>query len=446
MATTGRAAGRQIGQHNGDLATVFPLPQAPCSPPLPGLADPSRRRLGNGAMVVSLELPEAPLVCLDFWCRAGSVFEGPEESGLAHFLEHMVFKGSRHLGAGEFDRRIEALGGSSNAATGFDDVHYHVLIPPQAAAEALELLLELVLAPQLDAEAFAMERQVVLEELAQSEDQPDEVALQQLLHQACPGHNYGLPILGRREALLAHSPQSMAAFHGRLYRAERCLLAVCGAVEAAQLDGVLESTALAALPGGGAADPLPALQLQAGQRRLSLPRLESARLLMAWQLPPASDLDGVAGADLVTSLLAEGRRSRLVDRLREQLRIVESIDLDLHVMECGSLALLEAVCEPEELPQVRRAVEEVWREAVAGPIPEAEWQRTQRLVANGYRFGLEAAGGVAGLIGNQALWDRHHGLAHPLELLQHWSAGRLASEALPWLEPERACVLEAVPA
>jgi hypothetical protein len=130
------------------------------------LGAPQQRHLGQGAAVVSLDLPQAPVTCLDFWCRAGSAAETPAESGLAHFLEHMVFKGSERLAAGDFDLRIEALGGSSNAATGFDDVHYHVLVPPSAAAEAVDLLLDLVLAPRLDPEDFDLERQVVLEELA----------------------------------------------------------------------------------------------------------------------------------------------------------------------------------------------------------------------------------------------------------------------------------------
>ena len=99
---------------------------------------------------------------------AGSALEDDSQDGGAHFLEHMVFKGSNQLPAGEFDRQVEALGGNSNAATGFDDVHYHVLIPPAAAAKALELLLDLVLQPRLDGGDFAMERQVVLEELLSS--------------------------------------------------------------------------------------------------------------------------------------------------------------------------------------------------------------------------------------------------------------------------------------
>ena len=114
---------------------------------------------------------------------------------MAHFLEHMVFKGSQELPAGAFDRQIEALGGSSNAATGFDDVHFHVMIPPEQAPRALQLLLELVLHPALTTDDFGLEREVVLEEIAQYADQPDERVIQNLLSRGCPDHAYGRPIL-----------------------------------------------------------------------------------------------------------------------------------------------------------------------------------------------------------------------------------------------------------
>ena len=424
----------------------MPSPSRCCGPLLPGLEQPNRRVLANGAELVSLDLSEAPLICLDFWCRAGSVFEAGSESGMAHFLEHMVFKGSHSLAAGEFDRRIEALGGSSNAATGFDDVHYHVLIPPQAAPEALELLLDLVLEPRLEGEAFAMERQVVLEELAQSEDQPEEVAVQQLLAMACPGHAYGLPILGRREALLAHEPEAMAAFHQRLYGGGRCVLALAGALAGTDLESRAAEGALASLDPLAGPPPLDPLRVQPGERRLELPRLEAARLLMAWGQPPARDLHGVMGGDLATSLLAEGRRSRLVARLREQLQLVESVDLDLHPMECGSLALLEAVCDPDDLPAVRAAIHTVWEEVMAEPVLAPEWSRVRRLVTNSYHFGMEAPGNVAGLIGTGHLWGRYESLEAPLEAIDAWDPETLRAEALASLDPRRAAVLEAVPA
>jgi predicted Zn-dependent peptidase len=151
------------------------------------------------------------------------------------------------------------------------------------------------------------------------------------------------------------------------------------------------------------------------------------------------------GADVLTTVMAEGRRSRLVNRLREQLRLVESIDLDVHAMEWGSFALLEAVCETEDLPQVRQAIGQVWQELMEEPISESEWLRAQRLVANGYRFGLEAAGGIAGLIGSNRLWSRPQSLAAPLEWLQHWTPAELHRQALPLLDPAKAFLLEAVP-
>jgi len=421
----------------------LPALPGPSTPPLP---DPRRHQLKNGVSLVQTELPEAPVVCLDLWCRAGSACEREAESGLAHFLEHMVFKGSEKLDAGEFDLKVEALGGNSNAATGFDDVHYHVLIPPQAAPEALDLLLDLVLHPRLDGGDFAMERQVVLEELAQSEDQPEEVAFQELLRQACGSHAYGLPILGRREALEAHTPEAMAGFHRRHYRADRCCLSVAGPLAGLELETRLNQSPLAALKPSEPLATVPELQLKPGRDQIELARLEAARLLMAWQLPGAADQDSVMGGDLLTTLLAEGRRSRLVEQLRERLRLVESIDLDLNVLESGCLVLLEAVCEPEQLPAVEQQVRQVLLELIEHAPKPAELDRAKRLVGNGYRFSLEVAGSVAAMVGNSQLWGRRHNLQRPLEWLEGWNSERLSREVIPLLHPDLAFCLQAVPA
>jgi predicted Zn-dependent peptidase len=286
----------------------------------------------------------------------------------------------------------------------------------------------------------------VLEELAQSEDQPEEVAVQHLLAMACPGHAYGLPILGRREALHRHTPEAMGAFHRRLYGGGRCVVALAGALRGTDLEARAAEGALASLAPLDEPPLLEPLRVKPGEGRLELPRLEAARLLMAWGQPPARDLRGVMGGDLATSLLAEGRRSRLVARLREQLQLVESVDLDLHPMECGSLAMLEAVCDPEDLPAVRAAIQTVWEEVMAEPVKAAEWSRVRRLVINSYRFGMEAPGNVAGLIGTGHLWGRYGSLEAPLEAIDSWDPETLRAEALASLDPRRAAVLEAVPA
>ena len=413
-----------------------------------GLGPVQHWRLASGTQVLALTLPEAPLVCVDLWCRAGSAFEQTGESGLAHLLEHMVFKGSARQPAGAFDLQIEALGGSSNAATGFDDVHYYVLVPPQALGQAVELLLDLVLQPRLDAADLELERLVVLEELAQSQDQPDEMALQTLLELGCGSHPYGKAILGQKEQLEQHRASALQSFRQRQYRAHDCVLALSGPLHANQLDALLqqlERSPLTALPGGSAQNQSDAVRIAPGRHKRQLPRLEAARLLMAWAVPGAAERRSIAALDVLTTVLAEGRRSRLVDRLREQLQLVESIDLDLQVLERGSLVLLEAVCDPEDLGAVGEEIHGVLGELLASGPTTAEWQRADRLVANGYRFGLEAAAGVAGVIGNAALWSRSLDLDEPLQLLNDLNSTDLAQN-LRLLDPDLACMLEVLPA
>ena len=441
-------AHRRGAQQNADLAMGLPVSPIARPPLLDGLESVHSRTLRSGARVVSLNLPEAPLICLDLWCRAGSAFETADESGMAHFLEHMVFKGSDQQQAGDFDLQIEALGGHSNAATGFDDVHYHVLVPPAAAARACELLLDLVLRPRLDQGDLDLERQVVLEELAQSQDQPDEMALQTLLQLGCGNHPYGRAILGERDLLEGHTSTTMRRFQQRLYGAQHCVLALSGPLAQPALEALLEQleqSPLASLPRTDATAAPPPLELQPGDHRRPFARLESARLLMAWSLPGAAQRDALAAMDLATSLLAEGRRSRLVDRLREQLQLVESIDLDLQVLEFGSLALLEAVCDADDLPAVRQEINAVLHECQEH-LPEGqELARGLALVRNGYRFGLEAAAGIAAAIGNNGLWNRPLDLAEPLNSINRIDQPAL-HQSLTLLAPGRACVLEAVPA
>jgi len=390
-------------------------------------------------------MPEAALTCIDLWCRAGSADEERGEEGMAHFLEHLVFKGSDQLPAGAFDREIEALGGSSNAATGFDDVHFHVLIPAAQTARALDLLLDLVLHPAVLEHDFTTEREVVLEEIAQCADQPDELVLQLLLSRGCPDHAYGRPILGERSSLMAMTPEMVRHFHRRRYRGSNCSLAIAGAPDA-RLEQQIRSSALMDLePASLAAIPTSAAVVRSGRHAIQVDRLESARLLMLWSSAGAADQNVVMGADLATTLLAEGRRSRLVGRLRETLRIAETVDMDLTVLEQGSLITLEICCREEDLASVEQELERELARSIHEPPAEWEMDRARQLVGNGLRFSLESTAQVAGTAGNQQLWERQQDLLHPLRVLNSWSADRLLQELMPTLSSEKACTLIATP-
>ncbi len=393
-------------------------------------------------------MPEAPLTCLDLWFRAGSSNERLGEEGMAHFLEHMVFKGSNNSKAGSFDREIEELGGSSNAATGFDDVHFHVLVPPKVVPQALELLLDLVLKPALRADEYEMEREVVLEEIAQHEDQPDEQVFQNLLETCWKDHTYGKPILGLRESLKASKPSQMKEFHKRLYTGRNCCLAIAGVIPV-DIKSLIEEGLLARIPevqkGGSCSNKSQVPTFKNLRKEIEIPRLESARFLMAWPIPAAKEQLLIMGADIATSIFSEGRRSRLVQKLREELQIVESIDMDITVLENGGLVLLEACCPENNLEVVEKEIHKTLIESLAIPIEKQEIERASRLISNGLYFSLEVSSQVAGLAGSQTLWGRKQPLLDILNHINYWTESQLQNKIFSLLQPEKSCTLIAKP-
>tara|TARA_Y100001968_G_scaffold232170_1_gene214947 strand:+ start:3732 stop:5018 length:1287 start_codon:yes stop_codon:yes gene_type:complete len=400
--------------------------------------------LPNNTRCVAGHIPDAPLICLDIWFKAGSVFECPGEEGIAHFLEHMVFKGSENLQGGEFDRRIEALGGSSNAETGFDDVHFHVQIPPNVIEPALDLLLDLVLKPTISQKAFEMEKEVVLEEIAQYEDQPDEIIFQKFLAICWSEHAYGRPILGYKKSLNSCTPNSMKSFHQSRYKPDNCTIAIAGEIPEG-IERILDKSLLSTLNQSVENEikkpntDLPIFHRD--HKSIAIDRLESARIIMAWPIPEAKKQESIMGADIATSILCEGRRSRLVQRLREDLQIVDSIEMDLTVLEQGGLIMLEASCQEKDIYKVENEIHKVLKECVDQSPSIKEINRAYNLVKNSFCFNLETSSQVASQAGAQVLWNRPQSLLNPLKYIKNWDANRLQLEIFKRLQPELSCSL-----
>ena len=404
--------------------------------------------LKNGANCVLAPIEGAPLTSIDFWCKAGSYYEKPGEEGLAHFLEHMVFKGSEKLQEGEFDLMIEELGGSSNAATGLDDVHYHVLVPPNEVSKAIELLLNLVLKPSIKRNAYSKEREVVLEEIAQSNDQPEESFLQTLLENCWQDHPYGRPILGTSESLKCTSPKSMKDFHKRLYVPKNMALAIAGEIPK-NIKKVINNSDLGRLTqaedDGESLMFTKKLNFYKGYKEIKLRRLESSRLAMAWPLAKANNVSEIIGADMATTLLAEGRRSRLINKLREELKIVESIDMYMTVLEEGGLIVLEASCLEKNLEKVEVEINKLLKESIEALPSKKEIDRSRKLVENSLYFSLEVPSQISSLLGSQTLWGRNYSLLEPLTFIKEWDEEHIQSRMLRNLQPEESFTLIAKP-
>ncbi len=401
--------------------------------------------LPNGATCVVADIEQSTLTCIDFWCKGGSLYEMKDQEGMAHFLEHMIFKGSKNLKEGEFDLRIESLGGSSNAATGLDDVHYHVLVPPEKMEEGLKLILELLLFPKIEQDAFEMEKEVVLEEIAQNIEQPDEIIYMKLLKECLTPHRYSKPILGDEKTVKSINSKQMKLFHKNHYVGKNCTLCIAGELPK-DIYSIINNSKLKELKTIAEETNISSkTTFNKGYKKEKIPRLEGGRILKAWKLHPAKEQILILGAEIAATMLCDGKSSLIVKDLREEKRIIESIDIDLQILEEGGLILLDISCPQENLKIAESEINKILKKLNRGLVTNKDLERAKKLVINNIYFSLELSTQIASALGNQALWGRHQSILKSIDDISYWTTSRLNELIFPLFDPENAFTLIAEP-
>jgi zinc protease len=358
--------------------------------------------LKNGLTVIHQEIPATPVSVVDVWVRAGAIAEPNDWSGMAHFLEHMIFKGTDLLPPGLFDQAVENRGGVTNAATSHDYAHYFIVTASDHLGETLPYLAELLLNAAIPEDEFERERDVVMEEINQAYDNPDWLAFQATMESIYQRHPYGRPVLGTRDTLLQHSPDAMRSFHRTYYQPENMTVVVTGNVPHEMAIEMVEQTfsqfhdrCACPLVATEAEPPITEIRRQ----ELCLPRLEQARLMMAWVGPGVDQLHSAYGLDLIAALLTEGRSSRLVRELREERQLVQAISSSFSLQRESGLFTITAWMEPQNLERVEALIGDRLTELVSHPISHVELARCKRLLCNDYAFSTETPSQLAGLYG-----------------------------------------------
>jgi len=366
-------------------------------------------RREDGLTVVCQQVKATPVVVADVWARAGTASEPDTWPGVAHFLEHAIFKGSDRLGPGAFDRAVERRGGSSNAATSHDYAHFFIATAAADFADTLPYLSELLLRPAIDDREFDRERLVVLEELRQARDFPDGVAFDVLMETAYSKHPYRRPVLGNETSLLRLSPENMRCFHSDRYQPQNLVVAVVGNIDPERArDRVDECFRHFRDP-----QPCPAVAIepeavptQIRRRGLSLPRLEGARLNLAWVGPGIDRIADAYALDVLAVVLAEGRSSQLVRDLREARQWVHDIGSGFSLQKDSSLLTVSAILEADFIDAVEQQICDRIAQLHAKPISATELDRAKRLLCNDYAFSTETPSQIAGLYGYYQMLHR----------------------------------------
>lgn len=353
------------------------------------------RRLGNGLRVVVVPDARAPVVATVLAYRAGTRDERPGEEGAAHFLEHMMFKGSARFGPGEVDRRTRALGGANNAYTSHDTTAYDFSFAADRWTHGLELEADRMAGPSLDPREVDAERRVILEEIALYEGEPWEALGEVVEAKLFGAHPYGRPVLGTRESLAGIDAAALRAFHRRLYRPDRAVLAIVGDVEIEAAHAAAAERFVGVAPAGGddgsgeAAEESGSLGATRRIERVRKRRGEVARFLLALPAPADRDEDHPF-VRLLFTILATGRSSRLHRRLVDAGQRCVWVTADLRETVEPGAATVAAEVLPGIDPQVVEAevLEEIARLATEPPTEE-EIERARRILLADWLFAHE---------------------------------------------------------
>jgi zinc protease len=368
-----------------DARGTLPVPR------LPGRI--AVERLANGLDIALVHNPQAPIVTTALLVRAGTRDEPAGQNGVAHFLEHMMFKGSPEYGLGEVDRRTQALGGANNAFTTHDLTAYTFDFAADRWHHALAFESDRMRALLLDEHEVESERQVILEEIAMYEDDPWDALEMAALALFFGDHPYGRPVLGTPRTLARIGRAELDAFHRRFHVPANAIAVVCGDLGAGALDAVARHfEGLPAPPAGAAGTGRPPLGPAAppsGSLRLERRHGEVPRLLVV--LPaPASSAPDFATHRLLVSLLGGGRASRLHRALVDEGQLCLSASVDL--IETDFPGALTISCEllPGVAPaRVEATLAAELQRLRAAPPSAAELERAKRIVLADWVFGHE---------------------------------------------------------
>lgn len=318
-------------------------------------------RLANGAHLITRVVPGACSAALGIWLVNGVRHQTPATDGYAHLLEHLLFKGAGRLDARSLARRLERLGGRSNAQTGRELTALYGQVPGPELPVLLELFIHMLLKPRFTDADLRTERRVIAQERAAAT--PEEAQLEQALARAWAGHPLGWPMLGDREVIAGATAASVENYLGEVLQGSRLWVVAVGAVAHASLEAACRE--LGRLPVGNLPASVPPV-FRPGQSTM---RTGSDQAYLLWLLPVLAPSHPDYPALLVADrLLGGGVSSRLFRTVRERLGLAYVVHSCLEFYSDTGLWIIRAVCDALQAERCRRAVEEAIQELIdAGP-------------------------------------------------------------------------------
>jgi predicted Zn-dependent peptidase len=357
--------------------------------------------LDNGVRVIGEQLPHLRSCSIGIWVRVGSMLETESENGLSHFIEHMVFKGTHKRSARDIAEEMDAIGGHLNAFTSKDCTCFLAKVIDNDMPIAIDVLCDLLLNAVMDEDDVEKERGVILEEIAMTEDTPEDLVHEMIARAQYGLQSAGMPILGRTEHISCYNRHDIIGFQNKHYRPENVVVSIAGQYHPEEFIHTLQ-LALGTWTGCGSqtlAVTAPVLGIRTEKCDKDI---EQTHVCLGYPGYPMGHDNHYALA-VLSSILGGSMSSRLFQRIREEMGMAYAVSsFTSSYTNCGTFRIYFA-SSPQNAQCVLEQVQAEVQRMVADNVTEKEFRQALMQLRNSYLLGLESASGRMQSIGSSLL-------------------------------------------
>jgi len=375
-----------------------------------------REVLDTGLRLITETMPQVRSVTIGVWLMRGSRHESDAQSGIAHFVEHMLFKGTDTRSAEDLAQAIDSIGGQLDAFTAKEYASYYIKVLDEHLPLAVELLSDIVMRPAFVDEEVVREKKVILEEIKMVEDTPDDLVHELFTQHFWESHPLGRPILGSPETVEAFNSQSLREYFHDAYVAPNMIVSAAGNLDHANVRELV-SKAFANLPNAGApfTEAAPLVNPTVITRTKDL---EQSHICLGTNSYPQNHDDRYVSY-ILNSLLGGSMSSRLFQNIREKRGLAYSVFSGLSAYRDAGNITIYAGCAAEAVEEVVALCVEELRGLKRTPVPESELKRAKDHLKGSLMLSLEnTASRMSHLARQEIYFDRHFGLDETLAGVQ----------------------------
>ena len=388
-----------------------------------------REVLGNGLRLITETMPHVRSVTIGVWLTRGSRHESDERSGIAHFVEHMLFKGSDTRSAEDIAQSIDSIGGQLDAFTAKEYASYYIKVLDDHLPLAVDLLADIVLRPAFAPDEIEREKKVIVEEIKMVEDTPDDLVHELFTQHFWEGHPLGRPILGSKESVERLTQDALRQYFRDAYVGSNIVISAAGNIDHAKVRALIEQ-AFGDVPRSG--EPLngtpPAIVPQVVTRTKDL---EQSHVCLGTACYPQKHDDRYVSY-ILNTVLGGSMSSRLFQNVREKRGLAYSVFSGISSYRDAGNLTIYAGCANDAVEQVVDLCVAELRAMKQAPVPESELRRAKDHLKGSLMLSLEnTASRMSHLARQEIYFDRHFGLDETLQGVESVTADdvtRVANE------------------